>query len=66
LGAGELAKQLGINWRAHQVLDSNQLIGKQGIIYFENYHIDLWDKYNMVGNSRSFYGNKKVYFMELQ
>ncbi|MBB6523442.1 T6SS effector amidase Tae4 family protein [Pseudoteredinibacter isoporae] len=49
--------------------DLSNITGKTGIIYFENYHIDLWDKKAMVGNTGSisnYIGKKKAFFWEVK
>ena len=50
------------------IVDSiSSIQGKQGIIYFENYHIDLFDGKGMIGNGQVTpnYSDNKIYFKEL-
>ncbi len=65
LGAGENATALGMNSQEYRVKGLSDIAGKTGVIYYENYHIDLWDGRDMVGNPGSDY-NKPMYFKEIQ
>ena len=49
--------------------DLSNIQGKKGVIYFDNYHIDLWDETNLVGNGSSAFDyinnrNKPAVFWE--
>jgi hypothetical protein len=68
-GAHKLAERLGLfpenNRYAHMITSLDSIQGKTGIIYFENYHIDLWNKNTMVGNGDDEY-DEKMYFLEVK
>jgi len=68
MGAASLADHLGVDGASYIVNDMSSIQGKRGIIYFENYHIDLYDGTNMVGNGGVTLGytDNKIYFMELK
>ena len=68
MGAGNLARFLGVQSQKYLISDMASIAGKQGIIYFQNYHIDLYNGASMVGNGQvtSGYTNKNTYFMELK
>ena len=63
-GAYELAAHLQIS--SLKQYTPTTLQGKKGIIYFENYHIDLWNGLTMRGNGAitSGYTSKKIFFKE--
>lgn len=45
----------------------SSIIGKQGIIVFENFHADLWDRNSMisnVGNAGRYIQTRKAFFWE--
>ncbi|HRH77339.1 MAG TPA: hypothetical protein PK129_08325 [Cellvibrionaceae bacterium] len=65
MGAGKLAHALGVDKMASRVSSCEQILGKTGIIYFENDHIDLWDKTKMTGNWDAWY-DRPVYFLPLK
>jgi hypothetical protein len=69
LGAAELADHIGVASSKYLVTDLSSISGKTGIIYFENYHIDLYDGSSMVGNrgyTEQYFNKKSTYFMEVK
>ncbi len=71
MGADALAKHLGVvkkgSKQPNRINDISSIQNKVGIIYFENFHIDLWDGNEMVGNGEvsDKYTSKPMYFKEL-
>ena len=68
MGADDLARHLGVATRENRVGDMSEVAGRQGIIYFENYHIDLFDGSEMVGNDgpvADAYTERSIYFLDL-
>ncbi len=69
LGAAELADHIGVASSKYLVTDLSSISGKTGIIYFENYHVDLYDGSGMVGNrghTEQYFNKKSTYFMEVK
>ena len=72
--AKEMGKHLGLFQRKYRVTNLNSINGKHGLVYFENYHVDIIYAYGssgrpvMVGNGDNVqrYKNKvRMYFKEL-
>ena len=66
MGAANLAAHLGVPTPKNRIDNISSAKGKEGIIYFNNHHIDLFDGNRMVGNGAvtSNYTSKTMYFME--
>ncbi len=67
LGAHKLAEHIGVTDQKYRITDIKCISGKKGILYFENYHIDLYTGSEMYGNGpiSADYTSKTIYFMEL-
>lgn len=71
LGVEPLARRLGIIQNKYRIKNLSAIEGKYGIIYFENFHIDLWRADALIGNryvleSVPFrYTRRAMWFMEL-
>ena len=59
--ASDLATVLGMYDMSHLVSSLESIKGKTGIIFWENYHIDIWDGEKMIGNGSDDY--KKTYIL---
>ncbi|MEM9078956.1 MAG: hypothetical protein AAGC43_18090, partial [Bacteroidota bacterium] len=72
IGAHNFALHVGVANPALRIKNINSIKNKKGIIYFENFHIDLFDGVDMVGNdsveldSNESYITKVMYFRELK
>jgi hypothetical protein len=70
MSAHKLATHLGVVENGKKISDISEIKDSKGIIYFENAHIDLWNKDRMVGNGQleasSELNKKTIYFLELK
>jgi len=68
MGAANLANHLRVASDKYLVTDLSSIQGQTGIIYFQNFHIDLFNGSEMVGNGpipSSYFKNQPTYFMPL-
>ena len=70
--AKEMGKHLGLFQSKYRVENLNDIYGKNGLVYFENYHVDLiyatWSGPVMYGNGdyvQQYKNDARMYFMEL-
>lgn len=78
ISAHKLALHIEMAKSKYRIKNLKSIEGKQGLIYFENFHIDLWDDKKMVGNRDGHLHNpdyetipsnnkdRAIYFMELK
>ncbi len=68
MGAADIARHLGVIDNKFRISSLSSISGKKGIIYFDEFHIDLFDGSQLVGNGPVpiYYQDKPMFFMELE